>query len=80
MTDNSYNSNYHLLIVDDDDDILLLLTKWLEDEGFTITTAKSGKEALTKIATVNPRLIRGHQHDVSTYIPASTKNRNLLFS
>jgi len=57
MTDNSYNSNYHLLIVDDDDDILLLLTKWLEDEGFTITTAKSGKEALTKIATVNPRLI-----------------------
>jgi two-component system response regulator GlrR len=57
MRDKSNNSDYHLLIVDDDEDILLLLTKWLEDEGFTITTAKSGEEALTKIATVNPRLI-----------------------
>jgi len=57
MNDKSNNNEYHLLIVDDDNDILLLLKKWLEDEGFTITTAKSGEEALTKIATLNPRLI-----------------------
>ena len=57
MNDEVINSEIHILIVDDDDEILLLLTKWLELGGFTVTTAKSGEEALSVMAKANPRLI-----------------------
>ena len=38
-----------ILIVDDDNDILLLLTKWLEPEGFDVSTVLSAEQALTRL-------------------------------
>ncbi len=57
MTDKQAYSEYGVLIVDDDDDMLVLLTTWLTKEGFTITAAKSGEEALTQISVIKPKLV-----------------------
>ena len=42
-------ANKHILIVDDEDDIRDILMFNLENEGYQITTASSGEEALEKI-------------------------------
>ena len=57
MNDEVIKREINILVVDDDDEILLLLTKWLEQGDFSVTTAKSGEEALSIMPRVNPRLI-----------------------
>ncbi len=46
-----------LLIVDDDQDMLALLSLWLRKAGFEVTTAVSGREALSHIAMRTPHLV-----------------------
>src|SRR3712207_5279569 len=46
----------HILVVDDDPDIRALLTELLEGEGFHVTTAANGREALDRIGEHRPRL------------------------
>ncbi len=43
----------HILAVDDDKDILLIIKTYLECEGFAVTTADSGADAVA-LATENP--------------------------
>lgn len=38
-----------LLLVDDDDDLRTILAEMLEDEGFCVTQAASGREALMRL-------------------------------
>lgn len=40
--------NKNMLVVDDDEDIRMLLAEFLSEQGFLITTAKSGKDGLEK--------------------------------
>ena len=48
-----------ILIVDDDDDIRELLAEFLEDEGYQVTTARNGLDALGKLraGSAHPCLI-----------------------
>jgi len=46
-----------LLIVDDEPNLLRALEAYLGSEGFDVTTARSGSEALAKAAQVVPDLI-----------------------
>lgn len=46
-----------LLIVDDEPNLLRALEAYLSSEGFDVTTARSGAEALTNVAQVVPDLI-----------------------
>lgn len=41
----------HILVVDDDDDLRTTLAEMLEDEGFRVTQAASGREALQRLTT-----------------------------
>ena len=56
-TEKKLNSNYRLLVVDDDQEILSLLSNWLTREGFTISTAISGEQALAEVHTNKPNLV-----------------------
>ena len=56
-TEKKLNSNYRLLVVDDDQEILTLLSNWLTREGFTISTAISGEQALAEVHTNKPNLV-----------------------
>ncbi len=47
----------HLLIVDDEDNLRSMLSAALRHNGFEITTASNGREALTAIAERNPDLV-----------------------
>ncbi|QNF31625.1 response regulator transcription factor [Adhaeribacter swui] len=52
------NTNqYKVLVVDDDPDITELLQYNLEKEGYEVTSAENGKEALEKAAKFNPDII-----------------------
>lgn len=53
MTEN----NYRILLVDDEADLLSLLKVRLESNGYDVTTALSGEEALAKMMTVNPHIV-----------------------
>ncbi len=55
MTDDKKKA--HILIVDDDHDILTLERKILEREGFVVSAANDGKEAVEKIETSDFDLI-----------------------
>lgn len=48
-----------ILIVDDDDDIRELLAEYFEEEGYRVTTARDGLDALTQLRAggAPPRLI-----------------------
>jgi DNA-binding response OmpR family regulator len=46
-----------ILLVDDEADILSLYKKILEKEGYEITTANNGLEALQKMITFKPHLV-----------------------
>ncbi len=50
-------SNYKILLVDDEEDILEFLTYNLEKEGFNVSTALNGKEAIKKAKSEIPNLI-----------------------
>jgi two-component system response regulator GlrR len=56
-TEKKLNSTYRLLVVDDDQEILTLLSNWLTREGFTISTAISGEQALAEVHTNKPNLV-----------------------
>ena len=46
-----------ILVVDDEDSIRELLTALLEENGYTVDTAKNGEEALLKLRDQNPDLV-----------------------
>lgn len=49
--------NYHLLLVDDDPNLLLLVKDYLEYQGYQVTTAGNGREALDLLTTTVPDMI-----------------------
>ncbi len=52
------NTNqYKVLVVDDDSDITELLQYNLEKEGYEVTTAENGKEALETAVKFSPHII-----------------------
>jgi len=57
MAETQTYRNYRVLIVDDDNDVLSLLSAWLTQAGFEVVTAKSGEDAIAKIAGTNPKLV-----------------------
>ncbi|MGN7399089.1 response regulator [Cytobacillus praedii] len=46
-----------ILLVDDEAKVLDFMSAFLQNEGFEVTTAQSGSEALNKIKSVNPSLV-----------------------
>ncbi|MED3570987.1 response regulator transcription factor [Cytobacillus praedii] len=46
-----------ILLVDDEEKVLDFMSAYLQNEGFEVTTAQSGSEALNKIKSVNPSLV-----------------------
>jgi two-component system alkaline phosphatase synthesis response regulator PhoP len=54
---NKEKKNVHILLVDDEQDILEFLKYNLEKEGFRISTAKNGQEAVDIFQTSRPSLI-----------------------
>ncbi|RUT73157.1 response regulator transcription factor [Ancylomarina longa] len=51
------NSDYKILLVDDESDILEFLSYNLNKEGFQVSTAENGKEAIEKAKKFQPHLI-----------------------
>ncbi|MPQ48472.1 response regulator [Marinifilum sp. N1E240] len=51
------NSNYKILLVDDEADILEFLSYNLKKEGFQVSTAADGREAIEKAKKFHPHLI-----------------------
>ena len=47
----------HVLIVDDDTDMLAMVSRWLQKSGYEVSTAASGKEALSVLSGSKPDLI-----------------------
>ncbi len=47
----------HILVVDDDADMRALLGVWLGKEGYEVTEAASGDEALSQISLVKPHVV-----------------------
>jgi CheY-like chemotaxis protein len=47
----------HVLVVDDSEQLVALVSAWLEDEGYTVSTAMSGARALEAIASHAPDII-----------------------
>ena len=50
-------SSEHILIVDDEKGILDALTGVLEDEGYVVSTAANGSDALKKIEKDTPSVV-----------------------
>ncbi len=50
-------SPHSILIVDDDANLRIALSDFLKFEGFTVTTASSGEDALEKLEDLSPNLI-----------------------
>ena len=48
---------YKALVIDDDLGLLVFVKQWLEREGFTVLTARSGREGLQKTSEMDPDLI-----------------------
>jgi CheY-like chemotaxis protein len=44
------NTRHHILVVDDDDDLRTAIRQSLEDEGYSVTEASNGREALRALA------------------------------
>ena len=47
----------HILVVDDSDQLVSLIEMWLEDEGYEVTTAVSGRQALECAAMRRPDIV-----------------------
>lgn len=50
-------SNEKVLVIDDDPSILRILSKWLSDEGYDVSTADNGEDALKMIEETVPRFV-----------------------
>jgi two-component system alkaline phosphatase synthesis response regulator PhoP len=50
-------ANIHILLADDDEDILELIEYNLKNEGYIVSTASDGTEAIKKAIKINPDLI-----------------------
>ena len=50
-------TDYPILVVDDDPNSLDIVRTYLEARGYSVTTATNGKDALSKLETVRPKLI-----------------------
>jgi two-component system, OmpR family, alkaline phosphatase synthesis response regulator PhoP len=50
-------SNYRILLVDDEKDVLEFLSYNLRNEGFNISTASNGKEAVKLTSEIKPHLV-----------------------
>ena len=48
---------HKILVVDDEPDVLQLVTRYLEQEGFTVLTAETGEDALSLARRENPLLM-----------------------
>jgi CheY-like chemotaxis protein len=46
-----------ILVVDDSDELLGLISAWLEDEGYDVVTAGSGRQALDAAAVYHPDIV-----------------------
>ncbi|MGK7941674.1 MAG: response regulator transcription factor [Crocosphaera sp.] len=55
--DNSQKDNKHLLLVDDDPNLVLLVKDYLEFQGYNVSTAENGKEALDLLTKQIPDMI-----------------------
>ncbi|MDJ0582287.1 response regulator transcription factor [Crocosphaera sp.] len=53
--DNSQKENKHLLLVDDDPNLVLLVKDYLEFQGYEVTTAENGKEALRVLSDLHEK-------------------------
>ena len=51
------DQGYRVLLVDDEEDLLSLWKLRLESNGYEVTTALSGEEALAKLALINPHVV-----------------------
>ena len=51
------NNKYRILLVDDETDLLTLWKVRLESNGFDVTTALSGEEALATMPAINPHVV-----------------------
>ena len=56
MTEQTTTVDGRVLVVDDDQDMLNLLAKWLGSEGYDVTTALRGPDALGHVAPNNELL------------------------
>jgi two-component system OmpR family response regulator len=57
MMENSPDSQHRILVVDDEPNIVDVVSMALRFQGFTIDTAGTGAEALSKVAAFKPHLI-----------------------
>lgn len=46
-----------VLLVDDDEDVLAIMVPFLEEEGYQVTTASTGREALRLVGEVGPDVV-----------------------
>jgi CheY-like chemotaxis protein len=46
-----------VLIVDDEESLVSLIEMWLEDEGYAVATATSGRQALESVAANDPDIV-----------------------
>jgi CheY-like chemotaxis protein len=53
----SKRGSVRILVVDDSDELRGLVTAWLEDEGYAVVTAGSGREALDAAAVYYPDIV-----------------------
>lgn len=49
--------SFHILVVDDEPDLLLLLEEHLRQEGYAVTTATTGMQAITRAREDQPDII-----------------------
>lgn len=54
---NQPKENHHLLLVDDDPNLILLVKDYLEYQGYRVTTARNGREALGIMENMVPDMI-----------------------
>jgi CheY-like chemotaxis protein len=48
---------FRVLVVDDSDELVGLISAWLEEEGYEVVTAGSGREALDAAAVYHPDIV-----------------------
>lgn len=57
MLDKFFNSFKKITVIEDDDVLLMSIVEALKDEGYVVSTAQSGRQAIGTIKAEKPRLI-----------------------